>query len=62
MPSQPKPGYVPLHVFIPEELKRAIEMQAVKNKYDPQAGPATLTDIVITALRLYLTQQGVLGA
>jgi hypothetical protein len=40
MPSQPKPGYVPLHV----------------------AGPATLTDIVITALRLYLTQQGVLGA
>ncbi|HMA34453.1 MAG TPA: hypothetical protein VKY74_08200 [Chloroflexia bacterium] len=54
MPNRPNPDTVALHVWVPKPLKQAIEMQAVANKYQPNSGPSTLTDLVITALEHYL--------
>ncbi len=57
MPNNPKPDTIALHVFVPKQLKHAIEMQTVANKYRAGSGPTTLTDLVVLALQCYLEDQ-----
>ena len=57
MPNSPNPDTTALHVFVPKQLKQAIEMQTVANKYQPGNGPTTLTDLVVVALQNYLEEQ-----
>ncbi|MGI8586519.1 MAG: hypothetical protein ACR2M0_02365 [Chloroflexia bacterium] len=57
MPNNSNPDTIALHVFVPKQLKQAIETQTVANKYKPSGGPTTLTELVILALQNYLEDQ-----